>query len=226
MRKLLKVDRNGMSLAEKVLFARYFPDEINDKQADMMLHALGADYRPYRTYKGNRIYHAYRNFYDAGGSNVAEWDDLVSKGYAEKQWTYHVTVKGIHALEYLVQSRIWGNYSGVMDCRRAVLIEMMKAAVDCSYGCWFPTSSKTLSLRTAIPRKLILETLGSLAEEGLVMKDHYGEMDEDGGIHCYHGWILTQHAKEKYAEKYEELERAEAERINISIWEDAIYAEK
>ena len=96
MSKLLKIDRKGMPLADKGLFNKYYPEEISDDQADMMLHALGADYRSFRKYRERRYYHAYRNFYDAGGRDVAAWDDLVAKGYARKHDVYHVTVKGIH----------------------------------------------------------------------------------------------------------------------------------
>lgn len=219
MANLLKINRDGLSTIEKVLLKKHYPEEISDYQADMMLHALGADYKPYRTRSGSRYFHAFRNHYDAGGRDIEAWEDLKAKGYAEKQSVYHVTVKGIRVLEYLTQCRIWDDCDCVADCRYPVLIELMKDSVSCGYGCWLPTSSNDLSLRLAIPRKLILETLRELAEDGLVRRDHYGDMDEDGCVHCKHGWTLTLHAQEKYAEKYEELKQDEYKRIDDSLRE-------
>lgn len=215
----LKIDREGMPLVDKVRFHKYFPAEISDIQADMMLHALGADYRPYRTHGKSRYYHAYRNHYDAGGEDIELWEDLVAKGYAVKRTFYHVSVKGIHVLEYLTQCRIWDAYKNAADCRYAVLTEMMKADVYCGFGCWLPTSSQELSDRLAIRRRLILETLKELAEDGLVRKGYYGDVDEEGYIDCRHGWYLTKLAREKYAEKYEELQKAEYKRIDDSLKE-------
>lgn len=215
----LKIDREGMPLVDKVRFHKYFPEEISDTQANMMLHALGADYQPYRTHGKSRYYHAYRNNYDAGGRDIELWDDLAAKGYAEKRRCYRVTVKGIHALEYLTQCRIWDDYRNTADCRYAVLVEMMKADVFCGFGCWLPTSSQELSDRLAIRRKLILETLKELAGDGLVRKGYYGDVDEEGYIDCRHGWYLTKLAREKYAEKYEKLQKAEYKRIDDSLKE-------
>ena len=217
IKKMLKVNRDGLSTVQKVILSRNYPEEISDYQADMMLHALGADHKSYKTYKTRKYYHAYRNHYDAGGKDVAEWEDLVSKGYAEKHRYYHVSVKGIHLLEYLTQCRIYDDCNCVADCKSPVLIELMKDSVSCGYGCWLPTSSHDLFLRLAIPQKLILETLKELAEEGLVHKGYYGEMDDEGFVHCVHGWYLSGLAKEKYAKKYEALQQAEYKRINDSL---------
>jgi len=218
--KLLKIDREAMSTIEKCLLARNYPEEISDRQAEMMLHALGADDQPYRTRNSLRYYHACRNHYDAGGSDVAAWDDLVGKGYAEKRRFYHVTVRGIRVLEFLTRCRIWDDRHNTADCRNAVLVELMKDAVSCGYGCWLPTSSREISLRLAIPQNLALDTLKRLADEGLAIKDYYGEMDDEGYVHCKHGWSLTLAAQEKYPEKFEELKQAEYRKINDSLKEE------
>lgn len=211
--KQLMINRDGMTTIDKVLMARHYPEKVSDHQADMMLHALGCDNRPYRTYKGMKSYHAYRNYYDAGGNDAELWDDLVIKGYATKRVTYHVTVKGIRVLEYLTQCRIWDNYLNEADCHFTILVELMKDSVYCGYGCWLPTSSRDLSLRLAIPQKLVLKTLHHLETEGLAMKGNYGGQDDDGYVHCKHGWYLTKYAQEKYAEKYAELKKEEYERM-------------
>lgn len=45
MKRFLEIDRDGMPLVDKILFDRYFPEDVTDNQAVMMLHALGADYK-------------------------------------------------------------------------------------------------------------------------------------------------------------------------------------
>lgn len=219
MKNILTIDREGMPLVDKILFGRYFPEEVTDNQAEMMLHALGADNRTYRTYDKRKYYHAYRNYFDAGGTDVEQWDDLVAKGYAEVRGFYHVSVRGIHLLEYLTQCRIWDDYDNVADCRYVVLKALMQDDVFCGYECWLPSSSQDLSLRLAIPRKLVLKTLKKLAEEGLCKKGYYGEMDEDGCVHCKHGWYLTELARKQYSKEYEDLKQAEYKRINDSLKE-------
>lgn len=219
MKRILKIDRDGMPLVNKVLFHRYFTEEVTDNQAEMMLHALGADNKSYRTHDKWKYYHAYRNYYDAGGADEELWNDLVAKGYAKKHGTYHVTVNGIHLLEYLTQCRIWGNYQNTADCRYAVLVALMEDDVFCGYECWLPTSSVDLSRRLAIPKELVLKTLKELASDGLVEKGYYGDMDEDGCVHCKHGWYLTELARQKYSEKYEELQKAEYKKISDSLKE-------
>lgn len=212
--KFLKIDRENMPMVDKVLLKKNYQKEISDYQSQMMLHALGADNKTYKTYRGQRYYHAYRNFYDAGGDDIAEWEDLVEKGYAKKNSFYHVTVEGIRILEYLTQCRIWGAYSCVADCKNDVLVSIMEDDVYCGHGSRLPTSSSDLSWRLAIPRKLVLETLRKLSEDGLVAKGYYGEADDEGFVHCMHGWYLTNFARNKYAEKYEELQKVEIKRIN------------
>lgn len=218
MEKYLKVDREGMSLIEEVLLQQHYPEEVNDYQADMMLHALGADNRPYRAYKGRKYYHSYRNYYDAGGDDMDVWKDLVNKGYADhKGHFFHVSVRGIRVLEYLTRCRIWDDYQNVADCWYAVMVELMKDAVFCGYGCWLPSSSNDLSIRLAIPQKLVLETLHHLEKIGLAMKGYYGDIDDEGLPHCKHGWFLTKKAQEVYKETYEELKKAEMKKINDSL---------
>lgn len=66
---------------------------INEKQANMMNHAIGLQ---------GRTRKPYRNYYNSGEYPYAEWDDLVTKGLAilkvrSKQMGghyYHLTDKG------------------------------------------------------------------------------------------------------------------------------------
>ena len=214
----LKVNRDNIPLYyEQILLA--YPD-ITDYQAELMLHALGADHKKFRKYKEEKIYHAYRNYYDAGGRDITLWNDLVSKGLADhKGRFYHVTVKGIKLLEILTRCRIWGNYQCVADCKKDVLEYMMEADVFCGYGCWNPVSSGAISLNLSIPKPLVRKTLNKLAEESLVEKGYCGGIDDEGFPHCVHGWYLTQTARDKYKERYEELKKAEYARINKEVLE-------
>lgn len=48
----------------------------------MSVHAVGLDYNePYKRH-GKLYYRPHRNYYDAGKVDVAYWDILVSKGFA------------------------------------------------------------------------------------------------------------------------------------------------
>lgn len=221
MSNYLKVDRDAMTLIEKCIFSRNYPEPISDRQADMMLHALGADHRLPKTYRGAKTYHSYRNYFDAGGLDADDWDDLVSKGYARKTGVYHVSVRGIRALEFLTHCRIWDDYENTADCRGVVLDELMKDNVFCGYGCWLPTSSSDLSLRLAIPRPLVLDTLRELERDGLVKRDYYGEKTDEGYVRCKHGWIITVSAQEKYAERLEKFRMEEYRRLDEMVAEVA-----
>lgn len=212
----LKVNRDKLSLYHEQLLLAY--PEITDHQADLMLHAIGADNRKFRKYKGSKFYHSYRNYYDAGGSDVEIWNDLVDKGFADHRGHfYHVTTKGIKVLEFLTQCRIWDNYENVADCKKDVLEYMIKADVFCGYGCWNPVSSGEISLQLSIPKQLVRKTLNKLSEEGLVFKGHYGGIDDEGYPYCRHGWYLAEKAREKYKERYDALQKAEYARINREI---------
>ena len=213
----LEIDRDAMTLIERCIFDRNFPEPISDNQAEMMLHALGADHRKYKTYRGCKIFHAYRNYFDAGGLDADGWDDLVSNGYARKAGTYHVSVRGIRALEFLTHCRIWDDYENAADCRGVVLDELMKDNVFCGYGCWLPTSSSDLSLRLAIPRPLVLETLRELEKDGLAKRDYFGEKTDEGYVRCKHGWILTLAAQEKFSERLAELRAEEYRRLDEMV---------
>lgn len=215
--RYLKVNRDGLSLYDRTVLLHY--PEITDHQAELMLHALGADHKEYRSYKGSKTYHAYRNYYDAGGKDIAIWNDLVEKELAEKHTFYHVTVKGIRVLEFLTQCRIWDDYDCVADAKTAVHKAMMKLSVFCGYGCWEPITAKEISLDLAIPIPLVRKTLNRLAEEGYVYKGHYGSIDDDGYPHCLHGWYVTKKTEEMPL--YREYEKQEYARIDAMMKEDA-----
>ncbi len=93
---------------------------MTEKQIGLMMHALGLDNEKPRKRNGKYYYKAYRNRYMTGkmklskvglnlfdskrdaDDDVAEWDDLVSNGYAKRientTYYYQVTHKGMDAL--------------------------------------------------------------------------------------------------------------------------------
>lgn len=75
-------------------------ERVTYKQIDDMKHALGFDKRKVRGTK-NRRYEPYRNYFNAGGKDVEDWEHLVSVGLATKSrenW-YHVSDDGRIFLE-------------------------------------------------------------------------------------------------------------------------------
>jgi len=193
---------------------------VNDHQAEMMLHAIGADHRKARNYKGRLFYQAYRNYYDAGGNDVEQWDDLVSKGLADKNGCYCVSPHGLTVLEHMTgRSVIYDDYANYADCRNAVLTEFLKDSVYCGHGCWLPTPATTIAKRLHIPLALAREACRNLADEGYIVKGHYGELsDYDWMVYCYHGYFVTDKAKE--LDEWKELWAAEVDLINNEVNHD------
>ena len=175
-----------------------------------MLHAIGADYKKARKYRDHRYYHAYRNYYDAGGHDKELWEDLTGIGAAT--WSgvfYKVSRMGLRVLESITGCTIYDNRQNVADCRQAALEWFMRQETAVYYGCWFPNSTKMLAHALVIPVPLARKTIHALEEEGLLRKGHYGDIDDEGFPHCVHGYYLTKKAKElpRYKEIKEEEER-------------------
>lgn len=207
-------DKEKLDLAARAALNKM--PEVTEKQANMMLHAIGADHKKPRNYMGRQIYHAYRNYYDAGGKDVDEWSDLVKKRYAEKHTFFHVTPLGLDLLELLTgRSTIYDDYDNYADCRTIVLTQFLGADVYCGYGCWFPTSARTVSKALHIPYDLTREACRNLVEEGYLVRGHYGEMDDDGQVHCCHGYYITE--KARGLEKWKALNDAEMAYLNKTL---------
>lgn len=179
------------------------------KQIDLMLHAIGADSSPAKKYRDKYFYYAYRNGFDADGDDITEWDELVKIRIAEKDRVYHVTKFGIGVLELLTNSKIYlANCVG--DAKPKVFRLLAFDEASCGYGNWIPTPAKSIATREKIPKNIVLECLHILASEGLITKTSYGEVDDEGIPHCWHGWCLTNKGKETdvYKKAYdEEMER-------------------
>ena len=185
---------------------------VTQHQAEMMLHAIGADHKKERTYLGRKYYHAYRNYYDAGGSDAEQWEDLTKKGYAKRRRFYHVTTDGLHLLELMTDAVIYDSYDCVADCKKPMLEAFMKADVACCWGCWFPTSVRSVAKSLMIPLVLARKTARKLEEEGLIEKGHFGGITDEGFPYCRHGYFLTDKARK--SEKWEALKQEEYDYIN------------
>ncbi len=214
MNYLIIKDRKALDITTREQLSKM--PEVTPKQADMMLHAIGADHKkPRRQNNGRTYYHAYRNYYDAGGRDLELWDDLAKKGYARGEQYYHVTPLGLELLERLTQSTIYDDYENYADCRHTVLTEFMKDSVYCGYGCWYPTAATDIARRLHIPLSLAREACRKLVEEGYLVKDHFGWMDDDGYVHCYHGYSVTDKTREM--EEWKALWKKECEYINSTL---------
>ena len=208
---MLEINREALTEAEREVLEDY--PKITDRQAEMMLHALGADYKEETKRKTGKYYHAYRNYYDAGGTDADGWNDLKEKGYADGHENYYrVTVSGIRILEFLTHSRIYNNYRNYADSKRPAIDFIIRQDVTPCWGCWLPVSTKRLALGLAIPEKLARETMHRLEEEGLIHKGHYGEITDEGFPRCYHGYYPTKKLKE--TERYKKIEKEVEDEVN------------
>ena len=97
------------------------------------------------------------------------------------------------------------------------LLGLIADACYCGYGCWIPNGAKSIAKRARLPLTLTRDTLRYLEGEGLAARSHYGEIDDEGYPHCWHGWVMTAKAKERYKERYERAWKAECEYLDKSI---------
>lgn len=56
--------------------------QVTVDQLEMMQHAIGFSSRKITGIK-HRVLHCYRNYYQAGGEDIAKWDKLVELGLAD-----------------------------------------------------------------------------------------------------------------------------------------------
>ena len=191
-----------------------FPYRVSEKQIELMLHAIGADSKKAKPYRKGLFYYAYRNGFDASGSDIELWEDLKAKEYATKERVYHVSPIGINFLERITHSTIY-LYDCVGDAKSHVLTALIKSACYCGYGCWNPTPMKSIAKRIHAPLRVVKECLSELENEGLVKRTHEGGQDEDGYAYCFHGWALTEKAYE--LDEYKKAWNEECEYLNKTL---------
>ena len=67
MSEFLKINRESME--EQIKKFSDYP-EVSDYQAEMMLHALGADHKAFRKGKNGKTFHAFRNRFVPGEKDI------------------------------------------------------------------------------------------------------------------------------------------------------------
>ena len=70
----------------------------------------------------------------------------------------------------------------------------------------------TVSHILHIPLGLVREACRNLVSEGFLVKGYEGGMDDDGCVHCYHGYYITDKARQ--LEKWKTLNEQEIAYIN------------
>lgn len=205
--------------------------ELSENEINKMKHCVGYDERKCYHRNGVRYFKPYRNYYDAGGTDVKLWEGLKEKGFAESTekedqhgckyfWLNH---SGLNILSAAVETYIYSDNArgNEIDASEDVIEILLADAVFCGYGCWLPTSIKDISLRGRLPKKLVADTLHYLQDKcGYVEKTYYGGCDDEGFPHCTHGWELTKKWIDENKERYEKAQQEEYRRIDESLQED------
>lgn len=78
---------------------------------------------------------------------------------------------------------------------------LFKYLCDCTASISFGYDPKVysaphLSRQLGVSVYKIRNLMHQLVSDGLVRRGYSGGMDEDGGIHCYHGYEITEKAKQ------------------------------
>ena len=70
---------------------------------------------------------------------------------------------------------------------------------------WMPFPATLLAKKLDMPVGKVRYHLRKLKKQGLVDSEHYGGYDEDEGVYCYWGWVVTKKGEdtEEYRIAYE-----------------------
>lgn len=199
-----------------------FPSAFNEKELDVIGHAIGYEVKKIYRRNGRLYFKPYRNrFYCEADNEV--WSGLVKKGFAEKQppnkdnMSYFRVTRECLA-ELTLETSIYfysANASGnEVDTRHDVIEVLLDQAVSYKYG-WTPPSARTIASVARLPYKLTLATLNHLKKFGYAIYCHEGAIDEYGYVHCAHGWELSikwiAENKERYKARQQEERRRKEE---------------
>ena len=192
---------------------------LGETAIKQMGHALAFDrFRVYNR-KGVAYFKPYRNSYYPGGTDCEIWEKLTAKGFAEKHTQrnqYWVSRAGLAALSavhkvYFYSDAASGNE---VDAAPEVIDVLLAHAVFCGYGCWIPPSAEDIARGARLPLKQTRETLKYLQERGDVKHFYEGGADDEGFVHCTHGWGLTEKWIVEHRERYEKAKQEEYKRID------------
>ena len=209
-----------MTLEEEKILQDCAREILGEKAIKLMEHCIGYD--PERVYcrHGKKYYKPWRNHFCAGGSDLEVWDGLKKQGFAESGtvkkvnfWLNNAGLSTLSAVErvYIYNDAASGNE---VDASSEVIRVLLDHAVFCGYGNWIPPSAEGIAKAARLPLKLTRETLKYLRDErGYVKHVYDGGADDEGFVHCTHGWILSEKWKEEHQERYKAAQRAEYERM-------------
>lgn len=152
------------------------------------------------------------------------WERLVEKGFADCAEPkkdggkyYWLNRNGLNILSAYEECFIYSeNANGnEIDASKDVIDILLEDAVYCGYGCWIPSGARNIAIRARLPYKLTLSTLKYLRNKcGYVAHYYEGGCNDDGEVHCTHGWTLTKKWIDEHQERYKAAQKAEYERID------------
>lgn len=197
---------------------------LSDIDVRKMEHCIGWDKRKVYHRNGMAYFKPYRNYYDAGGTDIAIWERLTERGFADKakekedgECYYWLNRTGLNILSAYKEVYIYSdNANGnEIDASEDVIDILLDDAVYCGYGCWIPAGAKNIAIRARLPYKLTLSTLKYLRDKcGYVAHYYEGGCNDDGEVHCTHGWTLTKKWIDEHQERHKVAQKAEYERID------------
>jgi len=199
-----------------------FPSAFNEKELDVIGHAIGYEVKKVYRRNGQLYFKPYRNHFYCEADNEI-WNGLVKKGFAERanpfkdgMAYFSVTREclGVLTLEtsiYFYSENARGNE---IDAKEDVIEVLLDQAVTYKYG-WTPPSARTIAGVARLPYKLTLATLNYLKKFGYAIYYHEGGIDKYGCVHCAHGWGLSLNwiteNKERYNARLQEERRRKEE---------------
>lgn len=197
---------------------------LSENEVRKMEHCVGFDRKKIYRRGGMAYFKPYRNYYDAGGTDVHIWERLVERGFADCAEPkkdggkyYWLNRNGLNILSAYEECFIYSeNANGnEIDASEDVIDILLADAVYCGYGCWIPSGARNIAIRARLPYKLTLSTLKYLQNKwGYVAHYYEGGCNDDGEVHCTHGWTLTKKWIDEHQERYKAAQKAEYERID------------
>lgn len=197
---------------------------LSENEVRKMEHCVGFDRKKIYHRGGTAYYKPYRNYYDAGGTDMRVWERLAEKGFADCAEPkkdggkyYWLNRNGLNILSAYEECFIYSeNANGnEIDASEDVIDILLEDAVYCGYGCWIPSGARNIAIRARLPYKLTLSTLKYLRNKcGYVAHYYEGGCNDDGEVHCTHGWTLTKKWIDEHQERHKAAQKAEYERID------------
>ena len=199
-----------------------FPSAFNEKELDVIEHAIGYEVKKVYRRNGQLYFKPYRNHFYCEADNEI-WNGLVKKGFAKranpnKDGMAYFSVTRECLAELTLESSIYfysANASGnEIDAQEDVIEVLLDHAVYCGYGCWIPPGARQIAHSARLPYKLTLTTLNYLEKCGYVNHFYEGGIDDEGFPHCTHGWGLSKKWTTENNERYIARQREEYKRMD------------